>query len=425
MKMKVLNMIEKLKKLFKIEQIKNRTINPNTIRIAVLKNSWIKEEFYNEYLENEKLFNNSFLKFLLSKIYDIKLKKCKYCGNLIHYNGTMANADYCSNKCKLIKEENPFSRPDIKKKLKDTWIEKYGVDNPAKSDIVKEKTKQTCLKKYGENILNPGLLPENIEKSKQSQIKKYGDLYSRTNEYKTRVKNTNQKLYGSKHKLQTKAWTHINSLEEVIPLFTFIDFQNTSRKDDYMRWKCKFCGNEFYAKYHNGDLSKKCECQHIRLSDIGSTGEYEIIDFIKTINKDLNIEHHSKFIPNLYEVDIVIPELKLAIEYNGVYWHSVKFRGGLYHLNKTELCEKAGFHLLHIWEDEWKNDNEKIKEKLKNIILNNKEEFTEDELKLDRFWYKNENIDGYILERIDPPTIIEKMNNKIENCGYLIYKKIC
>ena len=73
--MKVLNMIEKLKKLFKIEQIKNRTINPNTIRIAVLKNSWIKEEFYNEYLENEKLFNNSFLKFLLSKIYDIKLKK--------------------------------------------------------------------------------------------------------------------------------------------------------------------------------------------------------------------------------------------------------------------------------------------------------------------------------------------------------------
>ena len=76
--MKVLNMIEKLKKLFKIEQIKNRTINPNTIRIVVLKNSWIKEEFYNEYLENEKLFNNSFLKFLLSKICDIKLKKCKY-----------------------------------------------------------------------------------------------------------------------------------------------------------------------------------------------------------------------------------------------------------------------------------------------------------------------------------------------------------
>ena len=53
------------------------------------------------------------------------------------------------------------------------------------------------------------------------------------------------------------------------------------------------------------------------------------------------------------------------------------------------------------------------------------EEFTENELKLDRFWYKNENIDGYILERIDPPIIIEKMNNKIENCGYLIYKKIC
>lgn len=394
-----MNYIEKLKNLFKIDQIKNKSINPNSIRSIVLKNKWINDVFYDEYKEKEKLFNNSFLKFLLSKIYDIELKHCKYCGNLIHYNGTLSNAEYCSNKCKLVSGENPFSKNDVKEKIKQTCLEKYGVDNPAKSEIIKQKSKDTCIKKYGESIFNPGMVVENVEKGRKTQIEKYGSLYSQTNEYKDRVLKTNLKRYGSKHKLQTIAWKTINDLNEVKPLFTFEEFQNTRRRYDYMRWKCKFCGNEFYAKYHNGIISKKCDCQHTRISDVGSKGEYEIIEFIKTINENFLIEHHSKCIPTLYEIDIAIPTIKLAIEFNGYYWHSIKFKNEWYHLNKTEQCEKFGYHLIHIWEDEW-NDKQKqliIKERLKNIILGNTETFNCEKLKLDRFWYKNEKINGYEL----------------------------
>src|SRR5690606_3197267 len=53
------------------------------------------------------------------------------------------------------------------------------------------------------------------------------------------------------------------------------------------------------------------------------------------------------------ELDIYIPEKKLAIELNGVYWHSSKFKDKNYHLNKTIECEKGGIQLLHIFDFEW------------------------------------------------------------------------
>ena len=34
-------------------------------------------------------------------------------------------------------------------KSKETFMKKYGVDNPLKNDLIKSKIKQTCLDKYG------------------------------------------------------------------------------------------------------------------------------------------------------------------------------------------------------------------------------------------------------------------------------------
>ena len=45
--------------------------------------------------------------------------------------------------------ENVFSTTECKEKIKQTNIRKYGYDNPRKNKDIIEKTKQTCLKKYG------------------------------------------------------------------------------------------------------------------------------------------------------------------------------------------------------------------------------------------------------------------------------------
>ena len=67
------------------------------------------------------------------------------------------------------------------------------------------------------------------------------------------------------------------------------------------------------------------------------------------------------------ELDIVIPSKKIAIEYNGLYWHSEQQGKDInYHLNKFNLCKDKGYRLIQIWENEWLMK----KDIVKSIILN-------------------------------------------------------
>lgn len=71
------------------------------------------------------------------------------------------------------------------------------------------------------------------------------------------------------------------------------------------------------------------------------------------------------------EFDVYLPEIKLAIEVNGDYWHSNKFKSKEYHRNKTYVALKNGIRLIHIFEHEWNNEYKQIKIKgLLNRIIN-------------------------------------------------------
>lgn len=79
----------------------------------------------------------------------------------------------------------------------------------------------------------------------------------------------------------------------------------------------------------------------------------EVASFLR--EKDIFfIEKDRKILKGL-ELDFYLPDLKIAIELDGLYWHSIKFKDPKYHLNKTEQCEAQGIQLIHIFEDEWVN----------------------------------------------------------------------
>ena len=92
-----------------------------------------------------------------------------------------------------------------------------------------------------------------------------------------------------------------------------------------------------------------------------SKPEIEIQEMLK--NLGLNITTSSRKIIKPYEIDIYIPSLNKAIEFNGQYWHYSKklFRPG-YHPMKSNLCKEKGIRLLHIREDLWIKNPEKMKE---------------------------------------------------------------
>lgn len=79
--------------------------------------------------------------------------------------------------------------------------------------------------------------------------------------------------------------------------------------------------------------------------------------------------NNRKIIPP-QELDFYIPDKNIAIEFNGLHHHSEFAHGKKsdYHLNKTIMCHDLGINLIHIFEDEYESDKNKIKFILKDIL---------------------------------------------------------
>lgn len=100
-----------------------------------------------------------------------------------------------------------------------------------------------------------------------------------------------------------------------------------------------------------------------------SSLEKVLCEYIKTVyNGDIKTSVRDIISP--YELDIYIPEKRLAIEFNGDYWHSSIFKEPKYHQQKTIACAKKGVRLVHIFEHEYIHNEYKIKSFIKNILSN-------------------------------------------------------
>lgn len=99
-----------------------------------------------------------------------------------------------------------------------------------------------------------------------------------------------------------------------------------------------------------------------------SSGELELKEFISSLGVLTDKAKNRKLL-NGKEIDIIIPEHKLCIEYNGLYYHTESMgKTQSYHLSKTIECANIGYKLIHIFEDEWVKNKELTKNKLKHLL---------------------------------------------------------
>lgn len=103
--------------------------------------------------------------------------------------------------------------------------------------------------------------------------------------------------------------------------------------------------------------------------DIGTSRlERSVISYIRSIYSGSLLERDRTVI-RPQEVDIYLPSLHLAVEVNGLYWHSEKFgKDKNYHKDKYEACKKAGVRLVQIWEDDWNNRRRIVESFLAHVI---------------------------------------------------------
>ena len=109
------------------------------------------------------------------------------------------------------------------------------------------------------------------------------------------------------------------------------------------------------------------------------------------------------------ELDIYLPQLNIAFEFNGLWWHNELNKTENFHLEKTELCHNKNVQLFHIWEDDWLYKKEIVKSmilnrlgKIQNKIYARKCEIKQiKNPKLIRDFLNNNHIQGYTTSKIN------------------------
>ncbi len=147
---------------------------------------------------------------------------------------------------------------------------------------------------------------------------------------------------------------------------TFVEYLGIggNKHNSLFKFNCE-CGGTWTGPSYMFKNIKSCGC-------IKSEIESELFDFIKSlINIPIRRRDRTAIKPK--ELDIYIPDLNLAIELDGLYWHSEKhLQSRNYHKHssyqKFKLCQKNGIRLITIYEDEWKNNKEVVKGYLKSIL---------------------------------------------------------
>lgn len=92
-----------------------------------------------------------------------------------------------------------------------------------------------------------------------------------------------------------------------------------------------------------------------------SPSEFEILDFVRQID---NSAHKDRKVLCGKEIDIYSDKFHIGIEYDGLYWHSLKFKGVHGNMDKTIACLKEGIWLMHIFEWQWKVSKDEMKVKI-------------------------------------------------------------
>jgi ribosomal protein L34E len=335
---------------------------------AKTKESFLKKNYPELYFEIINYNNNDLIDLpfkqkiwhYINKIQNIP--KCQNCGNNLKFKKSLTEgyglycSVLCANKCGIRKT-----------KIKETNIVKYGGNAPICSDDVKNKIKESFIRSFGvDNVF------KDKEYIKSKTIEKHNvDHISKLDSTKEKIKNTNQTKYGVSTPLVLPEIRQVGFDKKTEWFYSKYENLNViGYTGKTIEIKCDKCNQPYLIersllsyRFEN-DINPCILCNPI--NDLKSFKEKQICEFLD--------EHNIKYIENDrnilkgQELDIFIPEHNIAIEFDGLFWHSDKFKDKQYHSLKTNECKKLGIRVVHIFEDEWDNKKEIVKSRIKTLL---------------------------------------------------------
>lgn len=345
-------------------------------------------DLYENILKLESVYNtkniNEIVYRIINDITDTPI--CNKCKSVLKFKGLDIGYPELCGKCSM--------QGNIKK----TMLEKYGVENAAHIKDTKTKRENTCLKRYG--VKSHNSLQTVKDKKKHTLYINYGDDGLSHNAIKEKRINTCLSKYGVEHHTKLES-TQLKKKETCLSKYGVENvMQEKSIKDkmknslidieQFNEYVSRVCNSRNYtllSKYESShkNITISCnKCCHefniiwnifqqgggicpncFPLKYGISKAEKDIAEYIKSLGIDI-IENNRDIIKPK-ELDIVIPELNIAIEYCGLWCNStdgnncVDNKPESYHLDKLNSCLNNNYRLITIFEDEWVLRNDVVK----------------------------------------------------------------
>jgi hypothetical protein len=334
-------------------------------------------------------------------------KTCIECNTLIVHNvPVQRSSDFCSLKCSKTSNRtkqrridtninrhgigNPFSDTD---KIKTAISEKYDVDNISHLQSTKEKIsiankensknrmikqRLTVQQKYG--VEHCSQIPSVIEKKKETVKTRFGVDYTfQSPEIQEKIEQTNLSRYGVRNPSMNKD-VIARIAETKNTLYNSPTYNNRDKAKASMdvKYGCHAAQAHWSALTYSilNDVEQltafmKTKTINNAADELGiapttlwyKLREMMIDDFVKRSNSyelficnmldaiDIKYIRNDRTILNGKELDFYLPDYNLAIECNGIFWHSeLMGKDKFYHLNKTNQCASLGIQLMHFWD---------------------------------------------------------------------------
>lgn len=310
-----------------------------------------------------------------------EIQKCPHCGKSRKFRKfTYGYFPTCGSKecrAKSVVYGNKFNHNfvEIQKKMRETYAKNHnGYTHNMQDPEFKKKFFDEFKKKH--NGISCGVQTELAKQNREkSTLEKYGCKYALSSKD---VRDKIYEKYGDDAKIKfAKIATDTrkeNTLNDIIKKIEELNYTYISNNNNLFKIKCNKCGHineitrqaiNYYYRNSNNIYCNKCEYKELTFrSNFEKEVVSEIGNLIKETKYSVITNKHIYNGKEHFEVDILIPELNLAIDCNGLYWHSeLQKEDNFYHYKKKEFIENCGYSLIYIWEDDW-NDIYK-----KDIIL--------------------------------------------------------
>lgn len=321
--------------------------------------------------------------------------ECIICGKRIEYScSPKEKPKYCSKDCRELGRkksnlskygvENVSQLDEVRKKISEansseevrakresTCLRRYGTKNVAQNEDVKKKMSEvmsseeylknrerTCVERYG--FRSPSMNTDVQSKRIQTNMRRYGCYgrkYTASDYASIMVDGSKVNEYlAFKEDPKNYILKNYDSKPTVTQLEQDLGVTNTPIYEILVQHDCRELIN------HNK-----------------SSMEAQLISFLNSLDSNMLIIENDRTQIKPYELDIYLPQYKIAFECNPASTHNSskawlgdEVKSPSYHKMKTDMCEKQGIFLFHIFGYEWNLKNSIIKSMIRNLLGKNK-----------------------------------------------------